>query len=89
MNKTDLAKRLMVSPIDGNKRTAQQEAQLNEMAASVFSTGGGAQFLDYLRSITINTICGPEASNERLRHLEGMRGLYGIIQARKQTGQKG
>jgi hypothetical protein len=80
--------RLVLSEIDSEKRAVMTEHQLNLLAARIFATGGGRDFLDYLKTITINRVCGPFASNEELRHLEGARWLVGVIQQRLRAGQK-
>ena len=80
--------RLVQSPIDGQTRAIMLESRLNLMAARLFVSGGGREFLDYLKTITVNRVCGPLASNKELRHLEGARWLVGVIQQRLRTGQK-
>lgn len=80
--------RLTLSPIDGHQRSFEREAYYNKLAAILFSTGGGKEFLDYLRQITIQAICEPDTSDLVLRHREGARWLFAVIQARLIAGQK-
>jgi len=44
--------------------------------------------MDYLKSITINAVAGPEQSDSALRHLEGSRFLVGLIDTRIKLGVK-
>ena len=71
---------------DGTIRTVAQEDQLNKIFAACFRSPAGHEVLGYLRSITINTVVGPEASDAALRHKEGMRFLFGVIDARINAG---
>lgn len=76
------------SQIDGIVRTDQREAAIDDCIAGTFTTGAGQEVLKYLRSITIERVCGPEASSEFLRHLEGQRFLVGIIEARLASAEQ-
>jgi hypothetical protein len=73
---------------DGIARAEAVERQLNETCLATFSSGAGREVLAYLRSITVNMVCGPEISAEALRHREGMRSLVGIIETRMQEAQR-
>jgi hypothetical protein len=75
------------SPVDGIKRRAKDEAELDELAVSVFARGGGKQFLQYLRSITIEMVGGPEVTDAQLRHREGARYLVAVIEGRVSRGR--
>jgi hypothetical protein len=44
--------------------------------------------LKYLRSITIEAVTGPAASDAELRHLEGQRYLVGLIERRIKHAEK-
>lgn len=72
---------------DGLIRTPEAEKKLNEMAVAVFGTKAGGAFLDYLKSITLNAVMPPDATDAQLRHREGMRDLVRIIQNRLQAGK--
>lgn len=54
---------------------------------SLFEHPAGKEVLDYLRSITLNRVNGPEASDMALRHHEGMRQLFQIIVNRIERGR--
>lgn len=71
---------------DGWTRTAEQDAELDAMMAAAFGGEAGRNALAYLRSITIEVVCGPEIADAKLRHLEGMRALVGIIETRVRRG---
>lgn len=72
---------------DGVARPADEETRLNQLAATVFRGADGEALLDYLRSITITAVCGPEISANALFHREGMRFLVGIIEQRIKLGR--
>ena len=74
--------------IDGYSRPREKEEYLNSIAPGVFSTGGGREFLNYLRSITMNHVAPGWLSNEELHYLEGARWLVGIIMRRMVLGQQ-
>ena len=72
---------------DGYIRTPQDDAKLNKLFATVFSSAAGEEVIKNLRSLTIEAVAGPEITDNHLRHLEGMRYLVGIIQRRIKAGQ--
>ena len=74
---------------DGWTRTVEQEADLNAVMAAAFGGEAGRTALAYLRSITIEVVGGPEITDAKLRHLEGMRALVAIIETRVRRGQAG
>ena len=74
--------------LDGRERTKQNEYDINEAFAATFRDRSGDLVLDYLKSITINAVSGPEITDHALRHLEGMRFLFGIISARTEAGNE-
>lgn len=74
---------------DGIARSPAVEKRINDAIRHAFSGEAGQYALDYLRSITINNVAGPEVSDAHLRHLEGQRWLVGVIQARLDQGRKG
>lgn len=78
----------LTSPIDGQQRSVEREMTINLLAARLFTTGGGKEFLDYLRMITIQAICEPDVADTVLRHREGARWLFAVIQARTLAGQR-
>jgi|TARA_R110002153_G_scaffold270041_1_gene436100 hypothetical protein len=73
--------------LDGIERQPDQEESLNAVSRALFSSDAGKVFLSYLRTITIETVAGPEVSDDQLRHLEGQRYIVGLIQRRSNKGQ--
>lgn len=74
--------------IDGVERPAEIEEKINGAFRSVFGRKDGQLVMDYLRSITLNTVMPPSASDAELRMQEGMRRLFGIIEARRSSKPK-
>ena len=68
--------------IDGFARSLEDERDLNQTFASVFSDPAGKKVLQYLKNISINAVSGPEIDANALFHKEGMRFVVGIIEAR-------
>ena len=73
--------------LDGIERTPEQEQTLNAVFNALFKAEPGATVLAYLKSITIDTVAGPEIGNEQLRHIEGQRYIVGLIQRRMSKGK--
>lgn len=73
---------------DGVSRSQQEDDELNQTIAALFGSRAGKRVLDYLRSITIEFVAGPNISDAELRHREGMRYLVGIVEERIRMGQK-
>jgi hypothetical protein len=67
---------------DGILRARAEHQRLNELLATVFKGDAGKSALDYLRSISIERVCGPHATDAELRHLEGMRFIVAVISQR-------
>ena len=74
--------------IDGYLRSETEEAKLNKDFATVFSGDQGKVVLDYLKSITTETVAGPNITSNGLFHIEGMRFLMGIINTRIKKGEQ-
>ena len=53
-----------------------------------FRTPTGQEVIKYLRSITIEAVTGPAASDAELRHLEGQRYIVGLIERRIKHAEK-
>lgn len=87
--KAAAAKKRIVSDLDGIERLEETEMRLNGAMAMAFTGPNGELALDYLKSITIQRVNGPEVSSDALRHMEGMRNIVAIIQQRIQRGRKG
>jgi hypothetical protein len=75
--------------IDGYVRSIDAENDLNSLLAGLFLQDTGGKVLDYLRSITMNAVVPHTEGAERLRHQEGMRDLFRIIQERINKGKEG
>lgn len=69
--------------IDGFLRAPDLEEKINAAFAATLNGPSGRMVMDYLRSITVNTVLPPSASDGELRMQEGMRRLFGIIDARR------
>lgn len=72
--------------LDGYKRAKQDEESLNLLFQSIFNKKEGKAILNYLRSITIESVAGSDITDQALRHLEGQRYLVGLIQRRVNKG---
>jgi hypothetical protein len=72
---------------DGMVRPATQNNQINEAFFETFKGACAERVLQYLRSITLHIVNGPDASDGALRHREGMRDLMRIINARIEAGE--
>ena len=73
---------------DGVIRSLAEHSRINELLALAFRGDSGKQAMDYLRSISIERVCGPHASDAELRHLEGMRFVVGVISQRISAAHK-
>lgn len=73
--------------LDNLQRPAEEEQQLNDTFAVVFGDPAGAKVLEYLRSISIETVGGPNIDQQHLMHLEGQRYIVGLIQRRINKGK--
>jgi hypothetical protein len=75
--------------VDGYIRSGEAERKLNEAVGIIFKGPAGELVMDYLKSITINTIAGPAASDAELRHLEGARWLVAVLIRRQVLAREG
>lgn len=69
-------------------RPLEIEYRLNEAFKILFRDELGQMVIDYLTSITINYVSGPEITDQQLRHLEGQRYLVSIMKQRMQHGKE-
>ena len=74
--------------IDNFPRSKSNDEKISKDIRSVFRTPNGQEVLTYLRSITIEAVTGPAASDAELRHLEGQRYLVGLIERRIKHAEK-
>jgi hypothetical protein len=65
--------------LDGYVRKPDDQRRLNELAAALWESPAGREYMQYLRSITVNAVCGPEISDAGLRHREGARALVALM----------
>jgi hypothetical protein len=73
---------------DGTARPHSEQVRINELLALAFRGDAGKAAMDYLRSISIERVCGPHATDAELRHLEGMRFIVGVISQRISAAHK-
>jgi len=78
----------ITNSIDGYVRSAEAEQILNKHFANVFKGEEGKAVIDYLKSITTETVAGPNITSNGLFHIEGMRFLMGVITTRIKKGEK-
>jgi len=76
-----------VTSIDGHNRSTEREKEINDHFVTTFSAPSGKKVLQYLRSITIESVAGPNISDTELRHREGMRFVVGLIETRIKGGE--
>ena len=74
--------------VDNFPRTKEDDDTISRNLNSVFKTPNGKAVLKYLRSITIESVQGPNASDAELRHLEGQRYLVGVVERRISHAQR-
>ena len=77
----------IANSVDGYVRTPEEDKVLNKHFANVFKGEEGKKVLNYLKSITLEAVAGPNIDSNRLFHLEGMRFLVGIITTRINKGE--
>jgi len=72
--------------LDNRTRSPEEEEKLNMLFLSTFSTPSGKEVLASLKNLTLEAVAGGEISDNALRHLEGQRYLFGLIQRRINKG---
>jgi hypothetical protein len=75
--------------LDGVIRDGTEEKRLNDAFAACFRDLPGQRAIEYLRSVTVFNVTGGKVSDAELRHLEGQRYLYALIEARITHGRNG
>lgn len=73
---------------DGRSRKPAEERRINEAMALTFQTEAGQFVLEYLKSITIRAVGGPNITDAHLRHLEGQRFITALIEQRILDGNE-
>ena len=74
--------------IDNFPRKISEDNEISLDVRSLFRSPSGEKVLKYLRSITIEAVTGPAASDAELRHLEGQRYIVGLIERRIKHAEK-
>lgn len=74
--------------IDGFARDREDDEVISQNIQSLFRTPNGKAVLSYLRSVTLDLVAGPNASDGELRHREGQRFIVAIIEKRIQHAQR-
>ena len=74
--------------LDGFTRTKTDDLIISRNIEGLFKSPTGEAVLQYLRSITIEAVSGPNISADELRHLEGQRYLVGLIERRMKQSEK-
>ena len=74
--------------VDGIQRPQEKDQEISKNVATLFGSATGQAVLQYLRSITIEMVNGPNVTTEELRHMEGQRYLVGLIEARMNHAHK-
>jgi len=70
-----------------NKTSNKAESkEIDQIFTSVFNQVNGKKVIEYLESITINSVCSPQATDSTLWHLEGQRYLLHIIKNKIKRG---
>ena len=68
--------------IDGIQRTKESDEIISKNVSAVFDTPAGKEVLNYLRSITIESVNGPIIEPNQLLHHEGQRYIVAIVENR-------
>ena len=71
--KSQKEKTIPTKSVDGFIRNPEDETKLNKHFANVFKGEEGKAVIDYLKSITTETVAGPNITSNGLFHIEGMR----------------
>ena len=74
--------------VDGYQRPREKNEKLSQDTLALFNTPVGHSVLQYLKSITVDAVAGPNISDAELRHLEGQRYLVALIVKRINHGQR-
>ena len=74
--------------VDGLQRKKEDDEIISKNILARFSTPSGKQTLGNLRSLTLDSVAGPNISDGELRHLEGQRYIIGLITRRMNHGEK-
>lgn len=78
----EMQERAAAPNFDGVLRPPEAEEKINQTVRAALSGPNGKALMDYLRSITVNFVVPPSAMDAELRHHEGKRHLFQILDAR-------
>ena len=67
--------------IDGIQRTANQDKVISTTIAHLFESETGKAVMEYLKSITINRVHGPNINTVELRHQAAQRYIVRLFEA--------
>ena len=74
--------------VDGYQRPREEDEKLSQNVLALFNTPVGMSVMQYLKSITVDAVAGPNISDAELRHLEGQRYLVALISKRINHAQR-
>jgi hypothetical protein len=74
--------------VDGYQRPREQDEKISQDILALFNTPVGLSVLQYLKSVTIEAVAGPNITDAELRHLEGQRYLVALIVKRINHAQR-
>lgn len=80
----EMSERRSNSP-DGFVRSAEAEEKINVICRNALNSPSGQLLMDYIKSISVNVIEDPSATDAQLRDREGMRRMCAILDARRNT----
>ena len=70
------------SPVDQVVRSEEAEANLDDATHAALTSAAGKEVMLWLRSISIQTVLGPDNTAISLAYQEGMRRIVGMMQQR-------
>ena len=73
---------------DGITRNIKREQRINEVFFHTFKGEAAEMVLNYMRSISLSMVNGPDATDAQLRHREGMRDMMRIVNTRIEIGER-
>jgi len=68
--------------IDGIQRNKESDEIISKNVSAIFDTPTGKEVLNYLRSISIESVNGPIIEPNQLMHHEGQRYIVAILENR-------
>ena len=74
--------------IDGYPRPKEEDEKISLDLSATFVSPSGVETLQYLKSITIESVSGGGITNDELRHLEGQRYIVALIYKRLRHAER-